>query len=242
MRTKLTIVSIVLACIATGTAVFVGSILWFGWFGGVVVVGLAMASLFVYLRMIRPWHSRWGATDAEVGRPLPGDELIPDAASTTRAISIEAAPEQVWPWLLQIGYGRAGWYSYDWIDNDGRPSAMEVIPELQTVHVGDTIEMVPGFGPKIIDLYPPMYLIAGDKESGTWCLFTYMTPNGCRLISRWRQAWQANGLASRFFIMLSDPGAFIMERKMLLGLKKRAEAAQRTVGEDEAGSKERGVA
>jgi hypothetical protein len=242
MRTKLTIVAIVLACIAIGTAVLVGSALWFGWLGVGTVAASAAAALLVYLRRIRPWHSRWGATDAEVNRPLPGDELIPDAASTTRAISIEAAPEQVWPWLLQIGYGRAGWYSYDWIDNDGHPSAMEVIPELQTVLVGDTIEMVPGFGPKVIDLYPPMYLIAGDEKSGTWCLFTYVTPTGCRLISRWRQAWQANGLVSKFFIMLSDPGAFIMERKMLLGLKKRAEALQRTVSEDEAGSTERGVA
>jgi hypothetical protein len=64
-----------------------------------------------------------GATDQEVRRAMPGDQLIPDAASTTRAITITAPPEQVWPWLVQLGYGRAGWYSYDWIDNDGHPSA-----------------------------------------------------------------------------------------------------------------------
>jgi hypothetical protein len=90
----------------------------------------------VYRLWVQPWQHRWGATDEEVGAAMPGDDLIPDAASTTRAISIAAPPEQVWPWLAQLGFGRAGWYSYDWIDNDGQPSADRIIPELQQLQVG----------------------------------------------------------------------------------------------------------
>jgi hypothetical protein len=78
---------------------------------------------------------------------MPGDDLIADAASSTRAITIAAPPQQVWPWLVQLGYGRAGWYSYDWIDNDGQPSAGHIIPELQQLQVGDQILMAPGHGP-----------------------------------------------------------------------------------------------
>jgi hypothetical protein len=73
----------------------------------------------VYRVLVQPWQHRWGATD----------EDVPDATSTTRAITIAAPPEQVWPWLVQLGYGRAGWYSYDWIDNDNLPSADRILPD-----------------------------------------------------------------------------------------------------------------
>jgi hypothetical protein len=83
----------------------------------------------VYRVLVQPWQHRWGATDEGVCRAMPGDGLVPDATSTTRAITIAAPPEQVWPWLVQLGYGRAGWYSYDWIDNDNRPSADRILPD-----------------------------------------------------------------------------------------------------------------
>lgn len=66
----------------------------------------------------------------------PGDDLLPDAKAATRAITIKATPEAVWPWLVQLGYGKAGWYSYDWIDNDFQPSARQIIPEFQRLEVG----------------------------------------------------------------------------------------------------------
>ena len=85
-----------------------------------------------YVRCVRPWQLTWGATPAEVVRPLPSDALVTDPTfDATRAITLEAPPEQVWPWLVQMGLTRAGWYSYDLLDNLGRPSARHIVPELQ---------------------------------------------------------------------------------------------------------------
>jgi hypothetical protein len=155
---------------------------------------------------------------------MPGDDLIADVASTTRAITIAAPPEQVWPWLAQLGYGRAGWYSYDWIDNDGQPSADRIIPRLQALEVGDQIPMLPEMGPRVREIQPNRYFVAGDQSGSSWCLALYPTPDGCRLVSRWRASWRMT-LANAFWILISDPGPFIMERKMLKGIKRRAERA-----------------
>jgi hypothetical protein len=154
---------------------------------------------------------------------MPGDHLILDAATTTRAISIRVPTEQVWPWLVQLGYGRSGWYSDDWIDNDGQPSADHIIPKLQQLQVGDQILMLPDMGPRVREVELNRYFVAGDQEGGTWCLALYPTADGCRLVSRWRVDWPLTP-ATAFWILLSDPGAFIMERKMLKGIRSRAEA------------------
>ena len=153
---------------------------------------------------------------------MPGDDLLARAGQTTRAVTIGAPPSEIWPWLVQIGYGRAGWYSYDRIDNDGRPSADRIVPELQDLHDGDRHQMAPGMGPDVRWMQSPRFLLcAGERD--TWCLGLY--PNGdgtTRLVSRWRQAWK-RGPATAFWLMISDPGAFVMERKMLLNLRTRVE-------------------
>ena len=223
MRTRLVIVGIVLVCAGTVLGVFIGAAFLWGWAGLAVCTAGAALSILGYVQLVRPWHARWGATDEEVERMMPGDEIIYGASSTTRAISIGATPELVWPWLVQIGYGKAGWYSYDWIDNDGEPSADRIVPEFQDLKPGDLIQMLPGFGPDVIEVVPDGHLLAGDREGGSWCLALYPEPGGSRLVSRWRQKWTAEGIASRFFITLSDPGAFIMEQRMLRGIKERAE-------------------
>jgi hypothetical protein len=128
----------------------------------------------------------------------------------------------VWPWLVQIGLGRAGWYSYDWIDNDGRPSADRIVPEFQDLDVGDLIPMLPTYGPRVRSLERGRYLLAGDAEEGTWCLALAPGEGGTRLISRWRLNRKLTP-ANALMMLLSDPGAFIMERKMLKGIKARAE-------------------
>src|SRR5215211_8730584 len=110
MRTRLTIMAIVLAAAAGAVGVVVLLVVMFGRRGLAIGTLGTIAVLVAYRLWIQPWQHRWGATDEEVRRPMPGDDLIPDAASTTRAISVAAPPEQVWPWLVQIGYGRAGWY------------------------------------------------------------------------------------------------------------------------------------
>ena len=112
-----------------------------------VMAGAATAALVLALRLYRPWQLRWGSTDEEVQRALPGDEVVPDPTfAATRAITVNAPPERVWPWIAQMGFGRAGWYSYDLLDNFGRRSSERVIASLQEVQVGDTVPMGPGGG------------------------------------------------------------------------------------------------
>ena len=104
------------------------------------VVGLAIG----YLAMVRPRLLRWGATDAEVDRPFPGADIIPGAIrSATMATTIEAPPRVVWPWLVQMGHDRAGWYSWDRLDNFGRGSADRVHPEWQELSTGDRMTAKP---------------------------------------------------------------------------------------------------
>jgi hypothetical protein len=104
--------------------------------GGVLGILLALmlvtAAVAAYLTWIRPWQVRWGATEDEARRPMPGDDILgPGAGSTTRAVTIGAPAGQVWPWLAQLGYGKAGWYSHDWLDNDGQPCAGQIQPRWQ---------------------------------------------------------------------------------------------------------------
>ena len=228
MRTRLTIVAIVLAAASTAVGILALLVLMLGWPGLAIGVAGITAVLVVYRVLVQPWQHQWGATDEEIRRAMPGDDLLPVAASTTRAISVAAPAEQVWPWLVQLGYGRAGWYSYDWIDNDSHPSADRIIPELQELTIGDQIPMLPGMGPRVRAVQPNRYLVAGDDEGGTWCLALYPTARGCRLVSRWRVSWSLTP-ATAFWILLSDPGAFLMERRMLKGIKIRAERAPASV-------------
>ncbi len=87
---------------------------------------------------------RWGATPEEVRGPMAGDDIVPHAkGQTTHAITIHACAEDVWPWLVQLGYHRAGWYTYRWVDryvwHIDNPSSAEIIPELQDLSVGDVV-------------------------------------------------------------------------------------------------------
>lgn len=182
MRTKRMIGLIVLGCVLASFAMLAGLIARLGAATG-IVVGLVTAAVVIatYVIVVGPWQRRWGASEEELRRSMPGDDLLrPSAPSTTRAITIDAPPEAVFPWLLQIGYGRGGWYSYDWIDNDGRPSADRIIPEFQDLHVGQMIAMLPGYGPRVQSFDPGRYLLAGDAEEGTWCLALEPVEEGTR--------------------------------------------------------------
>jgi hypothetical protein len=176
-----------------------------------------------YLQVLGPSQRRWGATEEEVRRAMPGDDLLrPDTPSTTRAITINASPEKIFPWLLQIGYGRGGWYSYDWIDNDGKPSTARIDPALQRLAVGERIEMLPGMGPVVREIVPNHHIVSSG-EADSWCLLVEPTPDGrTRLISRWRQDWPKTA-GTYVWLALADPGAFVMEQKMLRRIRDLAE-------------------
>ena len=107
-------------------------------FGRRAVLAAGLAA--VYGCWARPQMLRWGATDEEVAGPFPGAELVREGRrSSTMAVTIDVPPEQVWPWLVQMGWDRAGWYSWDLLDNSGRPSARQVHPEWQDLAVGDRL-------------------------------------------------------------------------------------------------------
>ena len=109
---------------------------------------LAILAAAVYGLALRPRLVRWGATDEEIAGPYPGGELVPDGTrASTMAVTIDAPPTQVWPWLVQMGWDRAGWYSWDRLDNGGRPSAQELHPEWQHLSVGDYLKAWSPGGP-----------------------------------------------------------------------------------------------
>jgi hypothetical protein len=110
------------------------------------VAGLAL-SAGAYALVIRPRLLRWGASDEEVRQPYPGAELVPGGRrGATMGVTIDAPPSRVWPWLVQMGGDRAGWYSWDRLDNGGVPSAERIRPEWQTLSVGDRLASTPSGG------------------------------------------------------------------------------------------------
>lgn len=120
------------------------------WRGLIGQVGGVVADMPVFATapLYRRWHLRWGSTDDEVASAMPGDAMFPDASfKSTRSITIAAAPQAVWPWLVQVGCGRAGFYSHDLLDNLARPSATTIVPELQHLEVGQWIPMSPSATP-----------------------------------------------------------------------------------------------
>ncbi len=192
---------------------------------------LAIASVATYLAVVRPRALRWGATDDEVARPLPGDDTVESPTfNATRAVTIDARPEHIWPWLVQIGLGRAGWYSYDWIDNLGRPSAERIVPELQHLAVGDLVPMSPGgkVGLWVKDFEPDRWMLWWDRKgdvSRLWLLDS-VGDSRTRLITRVRvrYRWISAGI---LFSLAMDVGDIVMMRKCMLGIKRRAEAMAR---------------
>ena len=198
-------------------------------------LALVAAAASAYLAWLRPRQLRWGATDAEVGRPMPGDELVARPHfDATRAITVHAGPEHIWPWLLQMGIGRAGWYSYDLIDNLGRPSARHILPEYQEPKAGALVPMSPvgEFGVYVRAFVPCQWLLWDDKGQGktTWVWGLYpVDENTTRLVARVRMHYDWLSPVILFDLLL-DVGDIVMMRKCLLGIKERAEALAWNMG------------
>jgi len=178
----------------------------------------------------RGWCLTWGAIPSEAEAVLPGDELLPRPdIVTTRAIGIAAPVELVWPWLVQMGPGRAGAYTYDWIENIlglNMHSSDAIIPELQQLSVGDAWRLG-SRGPVLrVALLEPKRALVLRSDDGNWVWAFVLKPGQVmtRLISRNRIAMpDAPWLQRGFARYLMEPGSLIMERKMLLGIKDRAE-------------------
>jgi hypothetical protein len=171
---------------------------------------------------------------------LPGDELLPEArAEVTHAVDIEAAPEEVFPWLLQMGRRRGGWYSWDFLDNGGVPSADRIIPELQQLAVGDVLPIREA-GPEglaVLLLEPPRALVLGDvsllgageergskPSRGTWAfLLEPEGERGTRLLTRVRVEYEPDARTAILRPLITLVHG-VMERKQLRTLKRRVEA------------------
>jgi hypothetical protein len=190
----------------------------------------AGAPRFLLAPLYRRRHLRWGASDDEVAGPMPGDERLPHSSfAATRAITIDAPPKAVWPWLVQLGWGRAGWYSYDLFDNGARPSAERLLPEFQQPNVGDWVPMAGTVSEttafRIASLEPERWLL-WEKPDSTWAWKLVRLDGGrTRLIVRLKHRYRlreapAAGLLS---LVLMELGDFPMMRKCLLGIKQRAE-------------------
>ncbi len=193
---------------------------------------VALASpMFAAAPVLRHWHVRWGATDEEVAAPMPGDSTVPKPSfAATRAITIDAPPETVWPWIVQVGFGRAGFYSYDLFDNAGRPSAEEILPEHQEAKVGDRVPMsrkVSDTTSFRIAAVGPGRSLLWEKPGSTWAWTLTPAAGGraTRLVTRLKAtyAWRSSPGLTVLTLILLEHGDFPMMRKMLLGIKARAE-------------------
>ncbi|HJQ65994.1 MAG TPA: hypothetical protein VJ816_06440 [Gemmatimonadales bacterium] len=209
--------------------------------GSLLAIGLA------FVGFVRPWYLRWGATDAETHRSLPGDAIIPNATrQETRAITIHAPVEQVWPWLAQLGQDRGGFYSYDLLENlvgCGMPTEDRLRPDRQSWQVGDKLWMYPpekagGIGFATLRTYLPGRALGfgtrstgtplTSPEDGSWSFVLDPMDDGTtRLLVRGRGAAGRSLLGVAFDRSVFEPMHFVMERRTMIGLQQLAEGRDR---------------
>lgn len=197
--------------------------------------GLAAgAAALSYPLLFRGRCLTWDARPEEISRELPGDDMLANAdIVATRAITIGAPPGDVWPWLVQMGSGRGGAYTYDWIENLfglGMHSADEVLPQFQDLRVGDEFQLGPGRPKMRVAVLDPERVLTFQFEDQTWVWIFALFPEGAvtRLVSRNRIATPHASAATRLFnLLVMEPGSLVMERKMLRGIRERAERLAR---------------
>jgi hypothetical protein len=211
------------------------------------LVSLGAAGAAGYIFIIRPWLLRWGASAQEVHQALPGDDLVPNPRiESTHAITIQAPPERVFSWLKQIGQDRAGFYSYDFLENWlglGIHSASRIVDEYQNLAVGDQVKIAPESGMRVEQLDPPSVLALGaqiDPRSGRtaaldapatsdnfYCSWVFVlqprAQAATRLLARFRCNYLPTSFNSGFARAMLEPAMTMMDRKMLLGIRQRSE-------------------
>jgi hypothetical protein len=194
------------------------------------------AALLLYWFPLRRWFGRWGTTPDDLTRVMAGDAVITNPTHTaTHAVTVDAPPDDIWPWLVQLGYQRGGLYSYDWLDRLfgflDRPSANRVLPEFQHLAVGDMIRLGPREELTVTAVEPSRALVLSYTAHGmewVWQFGLYRLDNNrTRLVSRGTERIP-NTVGARLGMLVMEPAAFIMTRRMLLGLKQRAETLRRS--------------
>jgi hypothetical protein len=206
-----------------------------------ISAGSMGAALAGYALLVRPWHLKWGATQAELHEPFPGDDVVPDPKhQATHAIDINAPITNVWPWLVQMGQNKGGFYSYSSLENlvgCDIHNAERIVPEWQSLKAGDVLWLHPKAPPLPVLLVEPGRAIvvggigkeAGDDHStnirgGTWAfVLKELSESTTRLLIRIRWDRKPGVLDWIYSIGFLEPSHFVMERKMLLGIKRRAE-------------------
>jgi proline iminopeptidase len=216
------------------------------------VLSAVLASAIVYFAVVRPRVRDWGFDPLEAELPMPGDDLIPEPSATeTRGITIDAPPDKVWPWLVQMGYQRGGWYSYDALDTR-HPPADRILPEFQSLKVGDTVPYGPGSGFRVEAVDPERELVlyvdadlarhqaeqavaegvlpeevsraSYPEFSASWAFS--LKPIGddkTRLIERFRARTPGAGPVKAVMGEIMGTGLVLMGRKQMIGIKERVE-------------------
>ncbi|MEU0217782.1 hypothetical protein ABZ281_22900 [Streptomyces sp. NPDC006265] len=206
----------------------------------------ASAALALYARWIRPRLLTWGATQDEVTGAYPGDELVPDPDGTsTMATTLPAPPETVWAWLVQMGYDRGGWYSWDWLDHFGEPSADRIVPEWQKLEEGQRLNAVRSSRswftvarlernrtlvlrsdlgvPSGQSFDPQLDPLPRARVGGIWGFHLRPTSDGgTRLVVRTRGTGRPRPFTRPFDLLLGEPAHFIMQTRQFHNLRTRA--------------------
>ena len=186
--------------------------------------GASLAFPAAYALVLRPWLQNWGSTAPERAASYPGDDPAgpPPLSTSTRAVTVEAPASHVWKWIAQIGQDRAGFYSYDVLENLAGchlRSADRIHPEWQQVAPGDPIRMTPDLATEVEAVFPGHALVV--KDWGAYVVEP-LDERRCRLIAR---SHVDRGLPALWYYLLIELPHGIMERRMLLGIKERAERA-----------------
>src|SRR6266545_5030148 len=195
-----------------------------------LILPVILTLALLYWFPMRRWFGRWGTTPDDLAKVMTGDQVIINPThSATHAITIDAPPDQIWPWLVQMGYQRGGLYRYDWLDRLfgflDRRSANRVLPEFQHLAVGDKILLGPRQELTVTALEASRALVLSNKAHGiewVWQFGLYpLDNNRTRLVSRGTE--RVSTVVAWLIMPIMEPAAFIMTRRMLLGLKQRAE-------------------
>ena len=193
----------------------------------ILAVSIFLVLALFYFALFRPWQLRWGATDDEIRCSMPGDDIVGKPSfNATRTVSIKAPAENIYPWIVQMGVGRAGWYSYDLLDNLGRPSAEVILPAHQNLQVGDVVPMSPDGkqGLWVKDCKDNEWMLWWDKKGdSTWAWGIYSEGEAyCRLVTRLRVKYRWLSPAILFNLIIEFFDIWMMI-KCMKGIKRRAE-------------------